>query len=269
MQTLENNMNNMEDSVKKSRIYLYLSIPVSIIAVLLVHLLKIPNPMMILIIPVVFFSYSVGYIGGILSGIISITYSLYFFSNSYPNFTFPIAYSDQNIGKISTIIIAVTAVVVLVGKLKYKYIKAILTQKEYIVNMKKINAELNETTIKAEQANKAKRDFLTIMSHEIRTPLNAVIGFANILQQKESIQPEIRAEIRKIFNSGNSLLYLVNNILDFSKIESGKLEVVPNNYEITTLLTDTIQLNTIRIGNKPITFHADIDPTLLSATNLE
>lgn len=103
-----------DKQTRKRKVYRLLSIPVTVIAVLLAHFLKTPNPMMILIIPVVFFAYSDGYIGGTLSGLVAILYSLYFFSNADQLFT----YNSQNIQKVLTIVFAVASVVLLVGKLK-------------------------------------------------------------------------------------------------------------------------------------------------------
>jgi CheY-like chemotaxis protein/two-component sensor histidine kinase/HPt (histidine-containing phosphotransfer) domain-containing protein len=63
----------------------------------------------------------------------------------------------------------------------------------------------------------------------------------------------------KIYNSGDLLLYIINDILDLSKIEAGKLEIQPAKYEAASMINDTVALNMMRIGSKPIEFslHAD------------
>ena len=77
--------------------------------------------------------------------------------------------------------------------------------------------------LEAEQASKAKSEFLATISHEIRTPLNGVIGFADLLIASELPQKQMEY-VRLIRESGKSLLYLINDVLDFSKIEAGKME---------------------------------------------
>ncbi|MDL2233672.1 response regulator [Ruminococcaceae bacterium OttesenSCG-928-L11] len=91
-----------------------LSAPVSALAILLVYTLQVPNPMMLLILPVVYFTCADGYIGGALSGVLVVAYSLYFFSE--PGVFF--AYKDWDIVKILTIILVLAVIVVLVGRLK-------------------------------------------------------------------------------------------------------------------------------------------------------
>ena len=122
-----------------------------------------------------------------------------------------------------------------------------------------------ETLIEeADAANKAKSIFLSTMSHEIRTPMNAILGVSEIQLQNESLDPPIREAFVKIFASGDLLLNIINDILDLSKIEAGKLELLIGEYEIASLISDTAQLNMMRIGSKHIKFDLDIDENIPS-----
>ncbi|MDR1307130.1 MAG: response regulator, partial [Treponema sp.] len=124
-----------------------------------------------------------------------------------------------------------------------------------------------ELALVAESASEAKSHFLANMSHEMRTPLNAIIGFAELElgkeKEDEALYPaDTRESLEKIYSSGVTLLGLINDILDISKIESGKFELVPVDYDMPSLLNDTVVLNIVRIGSKPIVFRLDIDENL-------
>jgi signal transduction histidine kinase/CheY-like chemotaxis protein/HPt (histidine-containing phosphotransfer) domain-containing protein len=116
----------------------------------------------------------------------------------------------------------------------------------------------------AVMASNVKRDFLANMSHEMRTPLNAIIGFAELeLHREGEPWPAAgREAFEKIYQSSITLLNIINDILDISKIESGKMVLSEVAYCTPSVLNDTIQLNIVRIGSKPITFHLDIEDNL-------
>src|SRR3546814_8577913 len=80
---------------------------------------------------------------------------------------------------------------------------------------------------RAEQASRAKTDFLASISHELRTPLNAVIGYSEILleEAEENGLSGSAADIQKIRTAGRHILALVNDILDLSKIEAGQMDI--------------------------------------------
>ena len=131
--------------------------------------------------------------------------------------------------------------------------------------------QLSEAVEEARAANRAKSDFLSNMSHEIRTPLNAILGITEIQLLNENLEPAVKEGLGKIYSSGDLLLGIINDILDLSKIEAGKMELVIANYEIASLLSDTAQLNMMRIGSKPIAFDLDVDentPTVLIGDEL-
>jgi len=111
---------------------------------------------------------------------------------------------------------------------------------------------------KAEAASKSKDEFLAKMSHEIRTPMNAIIGMAELALREER-REAAQEHILTIKQAGANLLSIINDILDFSKIESGKLEIVPSNYRLSSLINDTINIIRMRLMEKPIRFFTNID----------
>jgi len=132
-----------------------------------------------------------------------------------------------------------------------EYIRDLREQKAMIAEMRK--AEI------AEESSKAKSEFLARMSHEIRTPMNAILGITEIQLQDNELPQTTKDALERIYNSGDLLLGIINDILDLSKIESGKLEIVPAQYDIASLVHDTVQLNIMRYESKPIVFKLRMD----------
>ena len=122
---------------------------------------------------------------------------------------------------------------------------------------------LKEETARADAANRAKSDFLAKMSHEIRTPINAVIGL-NEMILRESTETEIEKYAYDIKSSANTLLSLINEILDSSKIESGKLEIIPVDYEISSLFNDLYNMMSLKAKKKGLKLVFDIDRNIPS-----
>jgi signal transduction histidine kinase len=107
------------------------------------------------------------------------------------------------------------------------------------------NAELEVARARAEDASRAKSEFLATMSHEFRTPLNAIIGFSDV-QYREMFGPLGDARYREyaahIRTSGTHLLDLITSILDISKAEAGKLAVVPVDLDARSILDAVVPL---------------------------
>ena len=97
----------------------------------------------------------------------------------------------------------------------------------------------------AELANEAKGRFLAKMSHEIRTPINAVLGMDEMIL-RESKELAIREYALDIQSAGKSLLSIINDILDISKIESGKMEIIPVEYDFSSMIHDTVNMIMIK-----------------------
>src|SRR5262249_57935718 len=89
---------------------------------------------------------------------------------------------------------------------------------------KKAADELKMARTEAEQANRAKSEFLSRMSHDLRTPLNAILGFAQLLDL-DDLSGEKRESVAQILKGGQHLLALINEVLDIARIEAGHLSL--------------------------------------------
>lgn len=121
--------------------------------------------------------------------------------------------------------------------------------------------ELERQTVIAEQANKAKTEFLAKMSHEIRTPINSVMGM-NEMILRECGEEHIRQYAANVKSSAGALLSIINEILDLSKIESGKLEICPVEYELDSLLNDVFHMIYVRAEAAGLHLDINVQETL-------
>ena len=120
---------------------------------------------------------------------------------------------------------------------------------------------LYQANIAAEAASAAKSQFLSHMSHELRTPLNHIMGFTELILEKNfgdlnEIQEEYLSDVYK---SSEHLLSLVNEILDISKIEAGKFELKPSEFNLKRLLENSLSIIADKTLQRRITLTASID----------
>ncbi|MBO4374090.1 MAG: response regulator [Lachnospiraceae bacterium] len=121
--------------------------------------------------------------------------------------------------------------------------------------------QIREAKEDADYANQAKSRFLAQMSHEIRTPINAVLGMDEMIL-RESREPDIRSYAKDIYKAGNTLLSLINDILDSSKIESGRMEIVPVEYETVSMVRELENMISGRAQEKDLLLEVTVDPEL-------
>ncbi len=128
-----------------------------------------------------------------------------------------------------------------------------------ITFMVEAQRRLEEEKNAAENANRAKSDFLAHMSHEIRTPLTAIAGIAEILEKKiDEVSEGHRKLIRTLGTSTSSLKDLINDILDFSKIESGEIELNEKAFNLDEVFRQVYSIMSIKAQEKNIDFTCDV-----------
>ena len=121
--------------------------------------------------------------------------------------------------------------------------------------------ELREAKLKAECANKAKSSFLYNMSHDIRTPMNAILGYAQLMEDelKGKDLPETSEHLKKLQQSGNLLLSIINNVLDMARIESGRMEIDENYGRIEDIRQTLFEIFGDEAKKKNIALHYTIN----------
>jgi CheY-like chemotaxis protein len=111
-----------------------------------------------------------------------------------------------------------------------------------IDTQKTIEADLNAARREAENANRAKSEFLARMSHELRTPMNSILGFSQLLETDSLLSNDQRSAVNEIITAGDHLLMLIDELLDLAKIESGSLEVYSEPVAVGPVIRECLAL---------------------------
>lgn len=115
----------------------------------------------------------------------------------------------------------------------------------------RLNRELQEALEQANVASAAKSRFISSMSHDIRTPMNAIMGYTAIALTKEP-EPDVKDCLKKINNSANHLLTLINDVLEISRIESGKMTANPTRTDLPAMLDEVVDIAQGFIANRKL-----------------
>ena len=149
-----------------------------------------------------------------------------------------------------------------IGFIVWKVIKSTIIRRQY--------EEIKQSKDEAERANAAKTRFLANISHEIRTPINTIMGMNEMSMREDPAgvpKPYFMSMMNYAFdirNASESLLSLVNDLLDISKMESGKMHLVPEEYDTHEMLRSIVSMIRMRSTQKELTFDVVVDEILPS-----
>jgi len=142
-------------------------------------------------------------------------------------------------------------------------------RKQILFNNKELeeaSREASKMAVRAAQASKSKSEFLANMSHEIRTPLNAILGFIDLLKEKEEDKEKLKY-IATVQSSSNTLLGIINDILDFSKIESGNLGIDKVDFNVDAEFSTLVELFKAKASEKSVNLTLIMDDNMPAALN--
>lgn len=171
----------------------------------------------------------------------------------------PLAYFISRLGGLTIEMIVMIAAGVSLCKIMSNHYKTLILQYKNLSEEKERSLKLKDETDRAIAASEAKSAFLSNMSHEIRTPINAMLGM-NEMILRESADSDVLEYSESIKIAGNTLLGIINDILDFSKIESGKIEIFPVDYDLSSVINDLVNMIRIKADDKGLKLNLDFDP---------
>ena len=125
------------------------------------------------------------------------------------------------------------------------------------------NSLIEKQRKEIENLSSVRNKFFSNISHEIRTPIDSIIGF-NELTLREDISSEVLENSQNIRSASRLLLSLINDVLDLSKLESGNMEIIPVDYDVVGLLSETINLVWENAMKKGLAFYVEVDPEIPS-----
>ena len=119
--------------------------------------------------------------------------------------------------------------------------------------------ELLQTLEQANDANRAKSDFISSVGKRTRMPINSIISVIESIKHDYELPREVERDLNSLLGSCDLLIGITNDITDFSKIEADRLEILPVDYSLDSMINDSIRLNTLRIDGRQIDFELQID----------
>jgi len=134
-----------------------------------------------------------------------------------------------------------------------------------ITEIKQASQALERARQEAENASRAKSEFVANMSHEVRTPMNGIIGMTELLLESD-LPDEQRQYLQMVKSSADALLRVINDVLDFSKMEAGKLELDPVAFNVADMVADAVQPCAVSAHQKGLELSYRIAPDVPEAT---